>query len=166
LYKKEIFNAAELNPFALYVVTAFKFNPDAEMPNLPVRNPKTESSIYCLEYEKDEQIPYLVFWGREIILAFNKLRLQRISCWLKISYEERGNVFKDYMTEFFEIKKRNADGPLRAIAKLFGNSLYGKFGQQCMRTKQIISTEIIKKCGYEKLAEHIPKSAAIRTALQ
>jgi len=41
------------------------------------------------------------------------------------------------MDTFFKIKQQNEEGPLRAIAKLFGNSLYGKFGQQVMSQKKI-----------------------------
>lgn len=43
------------------------------------------------------------------------------------------------MTTFFDIKKAHAEGPLRAIAKLFGNSLYGKWGQQPFGFKLIIT---------------------------
>ncbi len=42
------------------------------------------------------------------------------------------------MDTFFKIKKENADGPLKAIAKLFGNSLYGKLGECVKPEKKIL----------------------------
>lgn len=48
----------------------------------------------------------------------------------KICYKEWKAVFKEYMDTFFEMKK-TAEEAIAKIAKLFGNSLYGKWGQNC-----------------------------------
>ncbi|MEI7475653.1 MAG: hypothetical protein WCK67_12830 [bacterium] len=40
------------------------------MPNLPVKDIKTKITLYVKEWASDEKIPFLVFWGHEISLAF------------------------------------------------------------------------------------------------
>jgi hypothetical protein len=46
-----------------------------------------------------------------------------------VVYDEGKKVFGDYIEHFFKIKAESEKKPaLRYIAKLFMNSLYGKFG--------------------------------------
>jgi len=50
----------------------------------------------------------------------------------KIAGYEYGSIFEDYVNFFYEHKKQytlEGNKPYRTIAKLFQNSLYGKFGQ-------------------------------------
>ena len=49
-------------------------------------------------------------------------------------------LFKDYIEYFYELKEnaaKNGDAAQKVIAKLFLNSLYGKFGTKTLRTSSI-----------------------------
>ena len=81
-----------------------------------------------MEWSADEKTPYLVYWGEELSLAFQSLGLTYLRVTHRIIYNKRENILEKYMSNFFNIKKKHDDGPMRAIAKLFGNSLYGKMG--------------------------------------
>jgi hypothetical protein len=61
-----------------------------------------------------------------LILA-KKLGLESVFIVKKICYKEWKAVFKEYMDTFFDMKKTSEEA-IAKIAKLFGNSLYGKWG--------------------------------------
>lgn len=46
-----------------------------------------------------------------------------------VSLYEKRNLFEEYVKYFYDIKN-NSKGPMKALSKLFLNSLYGKFGQR------------------------------------
>jgi hypothetical protein len=69
----------------------------------------------------------------------------------KISIEysyifERGkDLFKDYVNDHYEIKKKTNDPVERTITKLFLNSLYGRLGMNEIEEKmEIVEKEIIE----------------------
>jgi len=71
---------------------------------------------------------------------------------VKYGYKfERGkNLFKDYVDNFYEIKKNTLDPVERALSKLMLNSLYGKFGM-----KDIISNmKIVDKKEANKITKN------------
>ena len=58
-----------------------------------------------------------------------------IKC-LNIAYEfKRGKPFDSYVNEFYNIKKDSINKTERNLAKLFLNSLYGKFGMNIINSK-------------------------------
>lgn len=71
----------------------------------------------------------------------------------KILYSayERGNIFNEYIDLFRNLKEKNK-GAVRLVAKLFLNSLYGKFGQKIGDIQSVI-----------KYKEDIPKNDIIDT---
>lgn len=61
--------------------------------------------------------------------------IQRV---IKAYYFNTRHIFTDYVTTLYELKKKSGE-PMRTIAKLLLNSLYGKFGQQPV--KKVYMTE-------------------------
>lgn len=66
-------------------------------------------------------------------------------------YADWGNVFKEYMTVFFNLKK-SSQGDVAKISKLMGNSLYGKFGQHIEENRFVINEGEAKLLGEVGLA--------------
>lgn len=56
------------------------------------------------------------------------------------------------MDTFFEMKK-NAEDSIAKIAKLFGNSLYGKWGQNCEGKRKLINTTELRLIGLNNMVD-------------
>ncbi len=56
------------------------------------------------------------------------------------------------MDTFFELKKNTKEESIAKIAKLFGNSLYGKWGQNCQNQRRLINTAEAQLIGENNLA--------------
>jgi hypothetical protein len=61
----------------------------------------------------------------ELGLEVNSLKII-----FEVTYANWGNEFIEYMGSFFNLKRKSKDNEkaTKKIAKLFGNSLYGKWG--------------------------------------
>ncbi len=78
-------------------------------------------------------------WFSEELKYAQSLGYKIIKVKMAFSFE-RGNIFKDYVSEYYKIKETHPKfHPLRTIAKLMLNSLYGKFGQRA----DFIKTELV-----------------------
>lgn len=53
-------------------------------------------------------------------------------------FPKKGDLFSEFVNTFYKIKSENKDNAMGYIAKIFLNSLYGKFGQ--MRFRETIET--------------------------
>jgi len=77
-----------------------------------------------------------------LIRAYNYGHIKRIN---KLAAYIKANIFKDYVTYFYNLKEKAKKKGKKIdyiLAKLFLNSLYGKFGQ---KVDKIISTGELKK---------------------
>jgi len=66
-------------------------------------------------------------WGVEINLAKKFGILASLSITGKIVYVQTDFIFGNYIDKFFGLKEKS-EGPVRELAKLMLNSLYGKLG--------------------------------------
>lgn len=70
--------SGEVQEGKLYSVVYFSFSPSTLITNIPLKNHKTQVTIYPLEYKQgDAGTDFLMVWGREIKLAY-KLGLTSI----------------------------------------------------------------------------------------
>jgi hypothetical protein len=70
-----------------------------------------------------------------------------------IQYEPHDNLFKDYIHDLYEIKRKEK-GAKRNIAKLLMNSLYGRFGMHPIDSQSVIAN--IDTLGNVRVNEYIP----------
>lgn len=114
---------------------------------------------YCnITIPKDTQIPLLPYRMNKLIFPTGKFNgvytSAEIEKSLKLGYKIKVNsgavfhdtdyIFKDFIEKYYDIKK-NSIGAKRYIAKLFLNSLYGKFGQHSrIKEYRLVRLEDIK----------------------
>ena len=67
------------------------------------------------------------------------------------------------MTTFFNIKRNSHDPIEKYIAKLFGNSLYGKFGQTVKEARRIINIGEAELLGERGLAKRVGASSMLES---
>lgn len=75
-------------------------------------------------------------------------------------FKVRNDMFIDYVNKFYHMKQEattNANASLRAIAKLFLNSLYGKFGQNPVRCRKLPFIDSERKVRFYKTEKTIAK---------
>lgn len=75
-------------------------------------------------------------------------------------FKVRNDMFIDYVNKFYLMKQEattNANASLRAIAKLFLNSLYGKFGQNPVRARKLPFIDSERKVKFYKTEKTIAK---------
>ncbi len=134
----------DINSLYPYVMQKYKF-PIIQSNNFNFSNQLTSNGLYycyittppkihipILSYKKDNKLIFPVgcfngwFYGAELLKAKELgyiIKIQR-------GYEfKTAYLFKDFVNHFYQIKK-SATGSKREIAKLYLNSLYGKFGQK------------------------------------
>lgn len=73
-------------------------------------------------------------------------------------FRVRNDMFTDYVSKYYQIKEQatiDKNGAWRTIAKLFLNSLYGKFGQNPIRRKKIPFVDIDNKVHFYKSKKEI-----------
>ena len=135
----KLVNDSEITEFVdtnLYRVVKIDF-PDGTLVNLPV--PQTDKPI---EYPQHQEGRWR--WGVELNTTINGgVPRENMVIDAVIEFEAKA-IFKDYITKFYDIRidaKTNPDDPekqtMGSIAKLYINSLYGKFGQR-VDTKTVI----------------------------
>lgn len=75
-------------------------------------------------------------------------------------FRVRNDMFIDYINKFYEMKETatiEGNGALRCIAKLFLNSLYGKFGQNPERRRKLPYIDLENKVKFYKTEKTISK---------
>lgn len=75
-------------------------------------------------------------------------------------FRVRNDMFTGYINKFYEMKETatiEGNGALRCIAKLFLNSLYGKFGQNPVRRRKLPYIDIENKVKFYKTEKTISK---------
>lgn len=75
-------------------------------------------------------------------------------------FKVRNDMFIDYVNKFYHMKQEattNANASLRAIAKLFLNSLYGKFGQNPIRCRKLPFIDSERKVKFYKTEKTVAK---------
>lgn len=75
-------------------------------------------------------------------------------------FRVRNDMFIDYINKFYEMKETatiEGNGALRCIAKLFLNSLYGKFGQNPVRRRKLPYIDLENKVKFYKTEKTISK---------
>lgn len=77
----------------------------------------------------------------------------------KIATYEQVNLFMEYVDYFYELRKSTTNSAHEAMAKLFMNSLYGKFGQRSMHNLELIENKEVVDTIVS--AMHIAKSYTI-----
>ena len=138
--------------YPLYIqqvkVPLFKIKPN-KMPNVQIRESIRFKST---DYQKDNS--YIDKFGNkqyeECIFTFTNVQLERFLDTYDIpmgieyldGYMFKGSygLFDNYIDTFMELKK-SGTGAVRATAKLFLNSLYGKFGTNPCREERLINFE-------------------------
>lgn len=120
------------------------------MTNLIVKHFKTKISVYPRKFVSgDGGCTHIAAWGVEILLA-KKLGLESIKIERVVHYLKWGNPFKEYMGKFFELKKR-PEKSISRIAKLFGNSLFGKLAQLNDLSRFLMNTDEAALLGVDGL---------------
>lgn len=107
--------------------------PESYIPCLPVRLEKLYFPTGSIRR----------IWTSEELIEAEKrgVRIQKIH---QAYYFKTVNIFKDYITKLYALKKKSGE-PTRTIAKLLMNALYGKFGQS--PTKKVFCMERIAPHG-------------------
>lgn len=88
--------------------------------------------LSCVPHLHDDKLLYnvgqyeTVVCSRELQVAIQRGIVADIT---ELAYYEQEVIFKDYVEFFFEVRAENKGTVWDSIAKLFLNSLYGKFGQ-------------------------------------
>lgn len=75
-------------------------------------------------------------------------------------FRVRNDMFTGYINKFYEMKEKatiEGNGALRCIAKLFLNSLYGKFGQNPVRRRKLPYIDLENKVKFYKTEKTISK---------
>ncbi|MGM9834813.1 MAG: DNA polymerase [Bacilli bacterium] len=146
-YEKSNVNKKEY-PLYFQEITVKRFEiKEGYIPNIQIRDSIHFSSTVYAENNKyidDGKEKYepctFVFTNvqlKRFLKSYNVLGLKYIQGYaFKGSYD----MFNDYIDTFMEMKK-NGEGAVRATAKLFLNSLYGKFGMNPMKEERIIQYE-------------------------
>lgn len=85
---------------------------------------------------------------------------------IKVYNFSKSNIFNNYINFFYNIKK-NAVGPLRFIAKMHLNQLYGYFGRRktLIETRNVYNEELIKYYGNYTVFSEIKINENITTIL-
>lgn len=85
---------------------------------------------------------------------------------IKVYNFSKSNIFNNYIKFFYEIKK-NSIGPLRFIAKMHLNQLYGYFGRRktLIETRNVYNEELIKYYGNYTVFSEIKINENITTIL-
>jgi hypothetical protein len=85
-----------------------------------------------------------VYWSFELKYAQEQLGYN-IKLIRAYSFEQSNNLFKDYVSNFYNKKSSSENGAIRAISKLMLNSLYGRFAiRREFESYFITSNEYIK----------------------
>jgi hypothetical protein len=78
----------------------------------------------------------------EIEYLFNNPSSGEIVEPLSVVIYDKANIFSEYVDYFYSLRK-NTDNPAYSkMAKLFLNSLYGKFGQHCSSIPELVTDDI------------------------
>lgn len=110
-----------------------------------IKAPEMYIPYLAVRYEDKLMFPYGHWSDKltslEIIEA--RKRGYEIKIIKGIFWNNKGRLFKNYVDEYYSIKQ-NSEGAKKAIAKLFLNSSYGKFGQKRSNKRIKSESEMIK----------------------
>jgi len=113
--------------------------PECPIPPLPHRNKKTGKLLFPTGYFRG------VWSAEELKLLDDPLVNGRIEHVEKVVWFKRQDTFHKMVDELWRLRDKNQpdyDEGLSALAKLMGNSLYGKFGMKQERTSVVFAQEV------------------------
>lgn len=123
--------------FELYKVEIMFKLKDGHLPTLLKKNVVFGESSY---YENSEGILILYMSNIDFEIFTRHYNIQYIKFLEIYGFKTTTHLFKNYIDKWYKIKNENT-GAKKAIAKLMLNSLYGKFGSNCVGKSKIPSLD-------------------------
>jgi len=121
--------------YIVVVVVTYANCKDGYHPFIGNNSGFTFSRQYSYDREIKNKVLYL--WGKEYEL-FTKIYDGEYIIEKVVGWKTSKDVFKEYIDRWYAIKeKEKSETPLRQLAKLMLNSLYGKFGMNDSRISKI-----------------------------
>lgn len=118
---------------------------------------------YIIDTDCDDKVGGLVeltLTNFDLELLYKNYYVYEIKFLGGYKFKVRNDMFTDYVTKYYEMKKHatiEGNGAKRCIAKLFLNSLYGKFGQNPIRAKKLPYVDIDGKVKYYRTKKEVAK---------
>ena len=117
---------------------------------------------YIIDTQEDEtgSLLKLSLTNYDLELLYKNYDIYEIKFIGGYKFKVRNDMFIDYVNKFYHMKQdatTNANASLRAIAKLFLNSLYGKFGQNPVRCRKLPFIDSERKVRFYKTEKTISK---------
>lgn len=118
---------------------------------------------YIIDTQEDSpagSLVRLVLTNFDLELLYKNYEIFEIFYVGGYKFKVRNDMFIDYVSKFYEMKKQatiEGNAALRAIAKLFLNALYGKFGQNPIRCRKIPYVDFEGKVKFYKSEKTISK---------